>query len=304
VNVLHHQGCRITIGGSWVQDDVTAADPEENRRLIREAAAVAARADVVVLAIGDNEQTSREGWGNNHLGDRASLDLVGEQDELVDAIAASGKPIVALLFSGRPASIRNLSSKASAILELWYLGQETGAAVAEVLFGDVNPGGKLPITIPRSVGHVPAYYNYKPSARRGYLFDSADPLFAFGFGLSYTTFACSNLRLERSEIAAGESARVLVDVTNTGSRPGDEVVQLYVRDVVTSVTRPVKELKGFQRISLGPGETRTVTFDVTPDHLAFYDIDMVYRVEPGEFRLMVGSSSRDADLQAVTLRVL
>ena len=283
---------------------MTAADPGENRRLIREAAALAARADVVILAIGDNEQTSREGWGLNHLGDRASLDLVGEQDELVDAIAATGKPIVALLFSGRPASIRNLASKASAILELWYLGQETGAAVAEVLFGDINPGGKLPITIPRSVGHVPAYYNYKPSARRGYLFDSADPLFAFGFGLSYTTFGCSNLRLERSEIAAGESARVFVDVTNTGSKPGEEVVQLYVRDVVSSVTRPVKELKGFQRISLGPGETRTVTFEVTPEHLAFYDIDMVYRVEPGEFRLMVGSSSRDADLQAVTLRVV
>jgi beta-glucosidase len=271
--------------------------------MIREAAAVAAQADVVILAIGDNEQTSREGWGLNHLGDRATLDLPGQQDELVDAIAATGKPVVALLFSGRPASIRNLAAKASAILELWYLGQECGTAVADVLFGDVNPGGRLPITIPRSVGHVPAYYNYKPSARRGYLFDSADPLFAFGFGLSYTTFAYSKLRLDRSEIAGGDSARVLVDVTNSGIVRGDEVVQLYVRDVVSSVTRPVKELKGFQRISLAPGETRTVAFDVTPEQLAFYDIDMVYRVEPGEFRLMVGSSSRDEDLQTVTLTV-
>ncbi len=303
VDVLHHEGCRITIGGSWNQDEVTAADPDENRRMIREAAAVAARADAVILAIGDNEQTSREGWALNHLGDRASLDLVGQQDELIDAIAATGKPIVALLFSGRPASVRNLAEKADAILQLWYLGQESGRAVAEVLFGDVNPGGRLPITIPRSVGHVPAYYNHKPSARRGYLFDSIAPLFPFGFGLSYTTFAYSHLRLERSEIGMGESGRAFIDVTNTGTVHGDEVVQLYIRDVVSSVTRPVKELKGFQRISLAPGQTRTVAFDITPEQLAFYDIDMIFRVEPGEFRLMVGSSSRNEDLRVVTLRV-
>jgi beta-glucosidase len=196
-----------------------------------------------------------------------------------------------------------VAERADAILELWYLGQETGSAVANVLFGDVNPGGKLPITIPRSAGHVPAYYNYKPSARRGYLFDSVDPLFPFGFGLSYTTFAFENLRLEKAVIGRGESARVSVDVTNTGSRPGDEVVQLYIRDLVSSVTRPVKELKGFRRVSLAAGETTTVVFDVTPEHLAFYDINMVFQVEPGEFRLMVGTSSRDEDLQTVTLRV-
>jgi beta-glucosidase len=303
LEVLYHEGCKITIGGSWSQDEVTPSDPEEDRRSIRDAVKVAAQADLVVLAIGDNEQTSREAWMLNHLGDRPSLDLVGRQDELIDAIAATGKPIVALLFSGRPASVRNLAEKAAAILELWYLGQETGRAVAEVLLGDVNPGGKLPITLPRSVGHVPAYYNYKPSARRGYLFDSVDPLFAFGYGLSYTTFAFRNLRLEKDEIGTDESTRVTVDVTNTGSRKGDEVVQLYVRDLVSSVTRPVKELKGFERVTLEPGETRTVSLDVTPDRLAFYDIDMVYRVEPGEFRLMVGPSSRDEDLQSVLLRV-
>jgi len=303
VEVLYHEGCKITIGGSWQQDEVTAADPEENRRGIREAAAVAAQADVVVLAIGDNEQTSREAWAANHLGDRASLDLVGQQDELFEAVAATGKPVVVLLFSGRPASIRRVAERADAILELWYLGQETGSAVANLLFGDVNPGGKLPITIPRSAGHVPAYYNYKPSARRGYLFESVAPLFPFGFGLSYTTFEFENLRVEREAINAGESVRVLVDIVNTGARAGDEVVQLYVRDLVSSVTRPVKELKGFQRLTLAPGERRTVTFEVTPEHLAFYDIDMAWRVEPGEFRLMVGSSSRDEDLQSVTLRV-
>jgi len=301
--VLHHEGCAITIGGSWSQDEVTLADPDANRWSIREAAALAATADVVILAIGDNEQTSREAWARNHLGDRPSLDLVGQQDELVDAIAATGTPIVALLFSGRPASVVNLAAKAASILELWYLGQETGRAVADVLFGDVNPGGKLPITIPRSAGHVPAYYNYKPSARRGYLFDSVDPLFPFGFGLSYTTVAFANVRLDQDEVEMGQTARIRVDVTNTGSRAGDEVVQLYIRDVVSSVTRPVKELKGFQRVSLDAGETTTVVFDVTPEHLAFYDIDMAFRVEPGEFRLMVGPSSRDEDLQTVTLCV-
>jgi beta-glucosidase len=303
VEVLYHEGCKITVGGSWSQDDVTPSDSEDDRRSIAEAAAVAARADVVILAIGDNEQTSREAWALNHLGDRPDLDLVGRQNDLVEAIAATGRPIVALLFSGRPASARTVVARAAAILELWYLGQESGRAIADVLFGDVCPGGKLPITIPRSAGHVPAYYNHKPSARRGYLFDSVDPLFAFGYGLSYTSFSFSIPRIERPEIGIGESTRVLIDVTNRGPRRGDEVVQLYIRDVVSSVTRPVKELKGFKRITLEPGETTTVAFDVTPGHLAFYDIDMVFRVEPGEFRLMVGSSSRDADLQAVTLRV-
>jgi beta-glucosidase len=303
VEVIYHRGCGITIGGSWVEDQVTPSDPDEDRRNILEAAALAARADVVLLAIGDNEQTSREAWALNHLGDRASLDLVGLQDELVDAIAATGTPVVALLFSGRPASVRNLVDKAAAILELWYLGQESGRAVADVVFGDVNPGGKLPITMPRSVGHLPAYYNFKPSARRGYLFDSVDPLFAFGYGLSYTTFTFQNLQLDRTQIDVGESARVSVDVTNAGSRAGDEVVQLYIRDLVSSVTRPVKELKGFERVSLASGETRTVRFDITPNHLAFHDIDMVFRAEPGAFRLMIGSSSRDEDLQAVILHV-
>ena len=304
VRVVYHEGCKITIGGSWTQDDVTPSNPAEDRAGIAEAVKVAAEADVVVLAIGGNEQTSREAWAKNHLGDRADLEMVGRQDELVDAIAATGKPIVALLFNGRPLSVRDLNEKAGAILECWYLGQETGRVVAEALFGDFSPGGKLPITIPRSVGHVPAYYNYKPSARRGYLFESAEPLFAFGFGLGYTTFSLDNLRLESERIGVGESTRVLVDVTNTGPRRGDEVVQMYIRDLVSSVTRPVKELKGFERVTLDPGESRTVALDITPDRLAFYDIEMVFRVEPGQFRVMVGTSSRDQDLQAVVLDVV
>jgi beta-glucosidase len=303
INVLCHEGCKITIGGSWQQDEVTASDPTEDRNSIAEAVKVAQQADIVVLAIGDNEQTSREAWALNHLGDRASLDLVGRQDELIDAVAATGKPIAAILFNGRPISIRNLAAKAAAIFECWYLGQETGRALAEVLFGDFNPGGKLPITIPRSVGHIPAYYNHKPAARRGYLFDDATPLYAFGFGLSYTQFAFGKPRLKKSGIGKTESTTVRVDVTNTGSRAGDEVVQMYIRDKVSSVTRPVKELKGFQRVTLAPGETKTVSLEIAPEHLAFYDIDMNYVVEPGEFEILVGNSSRDQDLQRVLLRV-
>jgi beta-glucosidase len=189
------------------------------------------------------------------------------------------------------------------IFECWYLGQETGQAIAEVLFGDTNPGGKLPITIPRSVGHIPVYYNYKPAARRGYLFDDVSPLYAFGFGLSYTTFKFGQPRLNKAVIRRNESAAVRVDVTNTGKVAGDEVVQMYIRDKVSSVTRPVKELKGFQRITVEPGQTKTVSLDITPEHLAFYSIDMKYVVEPGDFEIMVGNSSRDQDLQKTLLRV-
>lgn len=303
VKVLYHEGCKITKGGSWQQDEVTPSDPEEDRKSIAEAVKVAQQADVIVLAIGGNEQTSREAWALNHLGDRADLEMVGRQDELVNAAAALGKPVIAFLFNGRPLSVRNLVEKVPVIFECWYLGQETGQAVAEALFGDINPGGKLPMTIPRSVGHVPAYYNYKPMARRGYLFGSVEPLFAFGFGLSYTKFQFNKLRLEKSKIKRNGSTRVLVEVTNSGTVAGDEVVQMYIRDKVSSVTRPVKELKGFQRITLQPRETKTVIFDITPEHLAFYDIDMNYVVEPGEFDIMVGNSSRDQDLQKIRLHV-
>jgi len=303
VKVVYAEGCRITVGGSWTDDTVTPSDPEEDRRQIAEAVEVASRADVIVLAIGGNEQTSREAWSRRHMGDRTSLDLVGRQNELVAAMVATGKPVVALLFNGRPLSINHVHEHVPAILECWYLGQETGHAVAEVLFGAFNPGGKLPITVPRSVGHVPAFYNHKPSARRGYLFDDVSPLYAFGFGLSYTTFRIDDVRLERSVIARGESTSVSARVTNTGSRAGTEVVQMYIRDRVSSVTRPVKELRGFAKVLLEPGESRTVDLAIAPDSLAFYDIDMRYVVEPGEFAIMVGTSSRDEDLQSVVLRV-
>jgi beta-glucosidase len=218
-------------------------------------------------------------------------------------MVATGKPVVVFLFNGRPLSINYVAQNVPVIFECWYLGQETGRAVAEALFGDINPGGKLPISVPRSAGHLPAFYNYKPSARRGYLFDDVSPLFAFGYGLSYTTFSIKNVRVEKSQIKRNGATRVFADVTNTGKRQGSEVVQMYIRDVVSSVTRPIKELKGFEKVTLRPGETKKVAFDITPDALAFYDINMKYVVEPGEFTIMVGNSSRDEDLQKVTLTV-
>jgi len=301
--VLYSEGCKITIGGNWNQDAVVPSNPEEDRKQIAEAVEVAKQADVIILAVGGNEQTSREAWMLNHMGDRACLDLIGRQEELIKAMLAIGKPVIALLYHGRPNSINYLVQNVPVLFECWYLGQENGHAVADVLFGDANPSGKLPITIPRSAGHLPVFYNYKPSARRGYLFDEVSPLYAFGFGLSYTTFAIQNVRLEKKMIRTAGSTRVLADASNTGKREGAEVVQMYIRDAVSSVTRPVKELKGFQKVTLRPGEKKTISFEITPDLLAFYDINMRYVVEPGEFFIMVGNSSRDEDLSKVTLTV-
>jgi beta-glucosidase len=301
--ILYSEGCKITVGGSWNDDVVTLPDPEEDRKAIAQAVTTARQADVVVLVLGDNEQTSREAWSVYHLGDRTTLDLIGAQNALVDAVAALGKPIVVVLFNGRPNSMNTVQHRAAAILECWYLGQETGQAVASVLFGDYNPCGKLPISIPRSAGHLPCFYNHKPSARRGYLFDDIAPLYPFGFGLSYTTFQISNPRLESSMITAGQSTTLSVDIKNTGSRPGHEVVQMYIRDLVGSVTRPVKELKGFAKIMLNPGEVQTVSLPILPEHLSFTNIDKVHGIEPGEFEILVGTSSSNRDLQKLSLHV-
>ena len=302
--VLYNEGCKLTVGGSWTEDSVTLPDHDENRMLIREAVETARRADTAILVLGGNEQTSREAWSRTHLGDRANIDLFGVQDDLVKAVLETGKPVVVVLFNGRPNSIRTIQERVPSILECWYLGQEAGLAVADVLFGDVNPGGKLPISIPRSVGHIPCYYNYKPSARRGYLGDDITPLFPFGYGLSYTTFGFGNLTVEKPTIGMGEATNVSIDVKNTGTRAGDEVVQLYIRDVVSSVTRPVKELKGFRRIHLEPGQSATVTFPLAPEHLSFTNIEKRNVVEPGEFEIMVGNSSRNEDLSKIIVRVL
>jgi beta-glucosidase len=260
IEVLYAEGCGITqstndAGQMWNDDLALQPDPVRDAGLISEAVQTAEQADVTLLVLGDNEQTCREGWSVDHLGDRDTLDLPGRQEALLRAVVAVGKPVILLLIQGRPASINFAAEYVAAILEGWYLGEAAGTAVADVLFGDVNPGGKLPITFPRSVGQLPAYYYHKPSARRGYLFSDKEPLFPFGHGLSYTTFAYNNLRLSSETIRPNETATLSVDVTNTGSRAGDEVVQFYVHDVLSGyVTRPVKLLKGFQRITLQAGE--------------------------------------------------
>ena len=184
------------------------------------------------------------------------------------------------------------------------MGQETGAAAADIIFGDVNPSGKLTITVPKSVGQLPMYYNFKPSAQMNeYLSQDNLPLFHFGYGLSYSRFRYQKLHLEKEKIKFNGSTKIKVEVTNTGKIAGDEIVQMYIRDKVSSVTRPVKELKGFRRISLKPKETKVVSLDIKPEHLAFHNIDMKYIVEPGDFEIMVGGSSRDEDLLKTTLRV-
>jgi beta-glucosidase len=292
--VLYAEGCKITESlPDWNADQVVLADPALNARRIAEAARVAEKADLIILALGGNEQTSREAWAPNHPGDRDDLDLLGNQDDLVKAVLAKGKPTVVFLQHGRPNSINYVAEHVPAILEGWYLGQEGGAAVADVLFGDYNPGGKLPITVPRSVGQLPDYYYQKPSAKREYLGTTTQPLFPFGWGLSYTTFKYANVQVEPNRIGPEGQAKVSVDVTNNGSVRGDEVVQLYIRDEVSSVTRPVKELRGFSRIALNPGETKKVEFTLGSEELSFLDREMHRVVEPGAFTIMVGGNSVD-----------
>ena len=303
IKVSYAEGCKITKeGGNWWADTSHLSDPQEDAKLIAEAVKVAKAADVAVLAVGGNEDTNKEAWADNHLGDRDSLDLVGRQNDLVKAVLETGKPTVVFLINSGPLSINYIAENVPAILEGFYLGQETGVAAADVLFGDYNPAGKLAVSFPRSVGQLPIYYNHKPSARRGYLFTSKEPLFPFGYGLSYTTFSYSNLKIAPQKIGPAGQATVSVTVTNTGKVAGDEIVQLYIRDRVSSVTRPVKELKGFERISLAPGQSKTVSFRVTPDKLSFLNQHMERVVEPGLFDIMVGTSS--TKFQTAGLEVL
>jgi beta-glucosidase len=295
LRVLYAEGVRITEEPpNWSADKVVFGDPAKNRQRITEAVAVARQADVAVVVIGTNESTSREAWADNHLGDVADLELSSQQNELVDAVRGTGKPVVVVLINGRPLALSHVADTVAAILEGFYLGQEGGTAVADVLFGDANPGGKLPISFPRATGQLPVYYDRKPTSFRSYLDLTREPLFMFGYGLSYTTFKLDNLKVTPEKIAPAGEATVTVDVTNTGARAGDEVVQLYVRDRVASVTRPVKELRGFERVALAPGERKTVTFKVGPAALRFTNERMERVVEPGLFDLMVGTSSKTA----------
>jgi beta-glucosidase len=295
LRVLYAEGVRITEEPpNWTADKVVFGDPVKNRQRIAEAVTMARQADVAVVVIGTNESTSREAWADNHLGDVADLELSSQQNELVDAVRGTGKPVVVVLINGRPLALSHVAQTVPAILEGFYLGQEGGTAVADVLFGDVSPGGKLPISFPRATGQLPVYYDRKPTSFRSYLDLTREPLFPFGYGLSYTTFKLDDLKVTPEKIGPAGEATVTVDVTNTGARAGDEVVQLYVRDRVASVTRPVKELRGFERVALAPGERKTVTFKVGPAALRFTNERMERVVEPGLFDLMVGTSSKTA----------
>jgi beta-glucosidase len=287
---------------NWQYTKIEFPTYEENQKLIKEAMEVAKTADVIILALGENEQLCREAHNANHHGDNNTLELLSDQQELADNLLTLGKPVIVYLQNGRPLSISKLDETANAIIEGWYMGQEGGLAAADIIFGDVNPSGKLTITFPRNIGQLPVFYNHKPSAQfHDYISGTIKPLYHFGYGLSYTTFSYSNLTLSSSEMKTDGNTNVTVTVTNTGKIKGDEIVQLYIRDVVSSVTRPVKELKDFKRISLEPGESKKVTFTIDPSKLAFWDINMNYVVEPGDFKIMVGRSSDDYSETTLTV---
>ena len=306
MNILYAEGCRLTDLNSPFPPKIKLYTEQDNADRIREAVETAKKADVILLFVGENESMSREAYGPQAPGDLPDLELLAGQQKLVKEIAALGKPTVACVNSGTTQSIGDLEKETNATLQCWYLGQETGYAVVDALFGDVNPSGKLTISFPRDAGHIPAYYNYKPSAKRGYnLGFDITPLHPFGYGLSYTTYRYSAPRLNVSKVprdqvrldadgrnmSGNTPITVSVDVTNTGSRKGKEIVEMYIRDDYSSMPRPVKELKGFQKIELAPGETKTVSIPITAQSLAFYNAKGERVIEPGTFSIEVGPSS-------------
>jgi beta-glucosidase len=302
VKVLFAEGCKISEPdtapnlNSFAPYD--APKEETDQKLLQESIDTAKSADLIVLALGGNETVSREsigniGMGKPSYGDSDTIELPGRQNELVHEVAKLGKPMVAVLLNGKAYAIEQLTNEAPAIVEGWYLGQETGNAIAGVLFGDVNPSGHLPVTIARNVGQLPVYYYKTPAARRGYVFHDNSPLFPFGYGLSYTTFTFSTPTLDHDQISASQTAKVSIKVTNTGSRAGDQVVQMYIHHTVSSVVQPVIVLRGFKRVHLEPGASTTVSFDVGPDQLAILDAQMHKTVEPWPVDIMIGSSSAD-----------
>jgi beta-glucosidase len=299
------EGIRQALPGARVGYARGADVASDDTTGFAEAERAAREADAVVLVLGETRDMSGEARN------RSSLDLPGVQQQLAERVLAAGKPLVVVLMNGRPLSTPWLDANVPAILETWYLGVQTGPAVADVLFGDYNPGGKLPISVPRTVGQVPIYYNHKNTGRppdprdnytSKYLDVPSTPLYPFGYGLSYTTFAYGDPRLSATQIRSTDSITVSVEVTNTGRVSGDEVVQLYLRDDVASITRPVKELRGFRRITLEPGESRTVAFVLRQGDLSFYGRDLRRIVEPGTFTVFVGTSSetvREAHFELV-----
>lgn len=301
VQLRHAPGVRITVADEGGADAVEAVPFELNQPLIDEAVALAAGADVVIAALGDDDCTSREAWAPQHLGDRSALDLPGPQGLLLQRLHAGGKPLVVVLINGRPVADEALVAQAGALVETWTLGEQGGLALARMLTGAVNPGAKLPLTVPRHVGQLPLFYNHKPSARRGYLFDDIRPLFPFGHGLSYTRFVFEPPVLERPVIAAHEAVVLQVTLANSGGCSGDEVVQVYARDRVATVTQPVLRLVAFRRVTLAAGERCTLAFTIEATALSLWNTAMQRVVEPGEFELLTGPDSQQ--LQAVRLQV-
>ncbi len=289
--VLYEKGCDI--------------ENKSDRSGIAKALAVAKKADAIVVVVGE------AGWMSGEAASRADIGLPGLQEELVKALVATQKPVVVVLMNGRPLAIPWVAENAPAILETWFAGTQGGHAIADVLFGDYNPSGKLPVTFPRSAGQIPLFYNAKNTGRPAdpnnkytskYLDVPNSPQWPFGFGLSYTTFSYSDLQVDKKEFGYNDALTIRVKVTNTGAREGEETAQLYVRDLVGSVTRPVRELKGFQKVQLKPGESKVITFRLSADDLRFYNADLLFRAEPGEFDIWVGGDSNAALGTRVTLK--
>lgn len=306
VHVVQSDGVWITAPDKTARHlSFSATEPvprADNLRRIEAAVKVARDADVILLVLGDTPAITREAVDRALPGDRSTLDLWGEQNDLIAAMAALGKPIVALLLNGRPLASVRLAETANALFEGWYLGQEGGNAFADVLFGVAEPGGRLPVSIPRSVGELPINYDRHPTADTNqYLEGARKPLFPFGHGLGYAKIKIGAPRLSNTTIGKWEHFSVSVDIENTGTRAGEEVVQLYIRDEVSSVPRPILELRGFRRIALAPNERQVVTFDLDGEALAFWDARMRWNVEPGVFTIFTGRSS--ADLNSVRLTV-
>jgi len=301
--VTYAEGCKLALEeSSFSANKVQTPNTiEDDKRLIQEAVEVAKRSDVIVLAIGETESFCREAWSEDHLGDRTSLELLGLQNELVTALLTTGKPIVAVLFGGRPLAINEIKKNVPAILQAFYLGQEGGHALANALFGKVNPSGKLAITMPKSVGELPAYYGRQPSRMRSYVNEVNQPLFPFGFGLSYTTYSYGKPTLDKTSISKTENITVTIPITNTGKVAGEETVQLYIRDEVSSGSRPIMELKDFAKVKLNAGETKNVTFTITPEKLMFYNYKLEKVLESGDFKVMVGPNS--ANVQTLKFMV-
>ncbi|HET8829846.1 MAG TPA: glycoside hydrolase family 3 C-terminal domain-containing protein, partial [Pelobium sp.] len=285
--------------------------PRDNRSeeaMIKEAVDAAKKSDVVVAALGESSEMSGESAS------RTNIQIPAIQQRLLKALLATGKPVVLVLFNGRPLDLSWENENVPAILDVWFGGSETGHAIADVLFGDVNPSGKLTVTFPQNVGQIPIYYNHKNTGRplpegkwfqkfrSNYLDVTNKPLYPFGYGLSYTTFEISSPKLSKSNMTASETILVTVDVKNSGTKAGEEVVQLYIRDMVGSIVRPVKELKGFQKVMLKAGETKTLTYEIKEETLKFYNADLKHVAEPGDFKVFVGNSSenvKEADFKLI-----